>query len=198
MNNMAHGVKIDSANAPIFRLACLIWGLVVVVLKLTSYVSLSWWWVCVPFLGWFLPTLALSTGLYSSWQRGRRLKRLSRVLGRPSLDIKNLLNGEKKSAEDELSDLIEGDPILNSIMQKHGASRADLRRLYSTLLACGAGQWSRGHWVAASTLCYGCTLEFVLTKLREGETMQKTPKEIWLPVAFQLVEYFQKGKVGRV
>jgi hypothetical protein len=120
------------------------------------------------------------------------------VLDRPTFDIKNLLNGAKESAEDELFNLIEGDPTLHAIMQKHGATRADLRRVYSTLLACGAGQWSRGHWVAASALCYGFTLEFVLKRLREGEATSKTPKAIWEPVAFELVEYFRTGKVGPV
>ena len=98
--------------------------------------------------------LALFTGLRASWRRGQKLRRLSRVLGNPSFDVENLLNSVSKSAEEELYDLIVGDPTLGAIMEKHHATRADLKALYGMLLACGAGQWTRGHWVAASALCY--------------------------------------------
>ena len=137
--------------------------------------------------------LALFTGLRASWRRGQKLRRLSRVLGNPSFTLESLLNSASRSAEEELYDLIERDPALRAIMEKHHATRADLKGVYGTLLACGAGQWRRGHWVAASALCYGFTLEFVLTALRNG---QGTQQDIWLTSAFRLVEYFRTGKVG--
>jgi hypothetical protein len=136
----------------------------------------------------------------ASRQRGLKLRQLSQVLGAAIVDVTSLLDraSDRESAEVQLFDLIESDPTLHAVMQTYGATRADLRNIYSMLIRCGAGQWSRGHWVAASALCYGFTLEFVLTKLREERTTQGTPKEIWTPVAFWLVEYFAKGKVGRL
>jgi hypothetical protein len=71
-------------------------------------------------------------------------------------------------------------------------------RLLRLLLASGAGQWVRGHWVAASALCYGFTLEFVLSSATAGKAAGRTPREIWTPIAFELVDYFAKGAVGKV
>jgi hypothetical protein len=105
---------------------------------------------------------------------------------------------EGRTAETELYDLIEDDPTLSAIMHDHHATRDDLQKIYWALMSAGAGQWTRGHWVAASALCYGFTLEFVLKRLGEVETTTKTPREIWLSSAFQLVEYFEKGRVGRL
>jgi hypothetical protein len=137
--------------------------------------------------------LALFTGLRASWRRGQKLRRLSRVLGNPSFDVESLLNSASKSAEEELYDLIEGDPTLRVIMEKHHTTRADLKAVYGTLLACGAGQWARGHWVAASALCYGFTLEFVLNEIERFE--KRSDAQL---AAFRLVGYFRTGKVGRV
>jgi hypothetical protein len=154
--------------------------------------------VLAPLVGWFLPTLALSTGIYASWQRGQELRRVSRVLGQTSLDIDSVLHGGKQSAEDKLYDLVESNAKLRGVMQKEGATRDDLRKIYWRLMAAGAGQWVRGHFTPASSLCYGFTLEFVLSKLREEEATHSTPKEIWQDAGFRLVDHFQKGKVGRV
>jgi hypothetical protein len=144
--------------------------------------------------------MGLLSFLRESRQRGVKLRQISHALASPIVDVASLIKGasDRNAAEIQLLDLVEGDRTLHGIMQKHGATRADLETIYAMLLQCGAGQWSRGHWVAASALCYGSTLEFVLMKLREGEVTRGTPKEIWLPVAFQLVEYFGKGKLGRL
>ena len=134
----------------------------------------------------------------ASQRRGKELRRVSGILGEPISSVEMLLSGAADSAKEELYDLILGDPALYALLQKHGATRNDLTNIYHGLLAAGAGQWVRGHWVAASALCYGFTLEFVLSRFREGEAAHKNPREIWEPIAFEVVEYFAKGKVGRV
>ena len=134
----------------------------------------------------------------SSQQRKRELLRISRILGQPISSAEILLGTSKDSALEELLGLILGDSALFGLLQKLGATREDLRELYWALLAAGAGQWVRGHWVAASTLCYGFTLEFVLTRCKDGKAAGHTPREIWQPAAFTLVEYFAKGRVGRI
>jgi hypothetical protein len=93
----------------------------------------------------------------------------NRVSARDKRCIRGKRGFRPYAAEIQLLDLVESDRTLHGIMQKHGATRADFLR-------CGAGQWSRGHWVAASALCYGSTLEFVLTKLREGEVTGGNPE----------------------
>jgi hypothetical protein len=144
--------------------------------------------------------MGLLSFLRESRQRWVKLRQIGHALASPGVDAMSFIKGasDRNTAEIQLLDLVESDRTLHGIMQKHGATRADLQNIYTMLLRCGAGQWSRGHWVAASALCYGSTLEFVLTKLREGEVARGTPREIWLPVAFRLVEYFGKGKVGRL
>jgi hypothetical protein len=97
------------------------------------------------------------------------------ILGEPITSVGMLLSGAADSAKEELYDFILGDPALYALLQKHGATRNDLTNIYHGLLAAGAGQWVRGHWVSASALCYGFTLEFVLSRFREGEAAHKNP-----------------------
>jgi hypothetical protein len=113
--------------------------------------------------------MGLFSFLRESRQRGIKLRQISHALATPIVDVTSLMASDRNAAEIQLLDLVEGDRTLHGIMQKHGARRADLQNIYTMLLRCGAGQWRRGHWVAASAFCYGSTLEFVLTKLREGE-----------------------------
>src|SRR5438270_9285580 len=112
----------------------------------------------------------------SSQQRKKELLRISRILGQPISSVEMLLRASKDSALEELLDLILGDSTLFPLLQKHGATREDLQELYWALLAAGAGQWVRGHWVAASALCYGFTLEFVLTRSKDGKAAGHTPR----------------------
>jgi hypothetical protein len=137
--------------------------------------------------------------LRASQRRKSELRRISWILGQPiSLSVGMLFSDAKGNALQDLLDLILGDPTLVSLLQRYHASREDLQEFYHALLAAGAGQWVRGHWVAASTLCYGFTLEFVLDRATEGRAARRTPREIWQDAAFALVEYFAKGKVGQV
>ncbi len=134
----------------------------------------------------------------ASRHRGKRLRTLSRVLGdtAPITGIESLFqrSSVSKSAEEELYAVIEGDPALHSIMDRYAASRVDLRNLYNLLIRSGAGQWAGGHWVPASAIFYGFTLEFVMTTLHKQDLTKATCRS----AAFQLVEYFRTGKVGRV
>jgi hypothetical protein len=137
--------------------------------------------------------------LRASQRRKSELRRISRILGQPaSLSVEMLFSDAKGNALQDLLDLILGDPTLFSLLQRYDASREDLQEFYHALLVAGAGQWVCGHWVAASALCYGFTLEFVLARAAEGRAARRTPREIWQDAAFTLVEYFAKGRLGRV
>jgi hypothetical protein len=137
----------------------------------------------------------------ASWRRGKELQRVSKVLGAPiTSDVRmGKLSGSKASAREmaksALFDLIEGDPMLRGAMEKYRATRSELSEIYRYLILSGADQWAGGHYVPASALCYGATLEFVLQRLRYG---QGSPRDVWEPVAFRLLRYFERGEVGHV
>jgi len=144
-------------------------------------------------------------GFFSSFgvslRKSRQLRKISEKLDTPIFDVKTLLSSDRVAAENELYNLVENDPLLIRIMHQHNASRADLQETYRILVGSGAGGWSRGHFVAASSLCFGLTLDFALSTLqqtRSGEKSQEDIYNIWLGAAFRLDNYFKKGKLGRV
>jgi hypothetical protein len=105
----------------------------------------------------------------ASWRKSAQLRRISERLGSGSevtdllsLNVSNLLNNDTttRAAENELYDLVQNDPILSEILRRHGATRAELEEIYRILCNMGAAVWIKGHWVAASSLCFGHTLDF--------------------------------------
>lgn len=134
-----------------------------------------------------------------SWRKSLDLKRISNVLGGDiPLTVNELFEAanRKQLAEEQLYDLVEQDQYLRAIMTTHGATRDTLKTIYNILLKSGAGQWVRGHWVAASALAFGASLEFLLTATDSTEKVGG--RDAWNAVAFELVEYFEKGKTGPV
>jgi hypothetical protein len=128
----------------------------------------------------------------ASWRKSTNLNRVSRILGGSyPMDAESLFDSAKNAAEEELLDLIEADPALRAIMVRFGASRNNLQEAYQMLLKSGAGQWARGHWVAASALAFGPTLSYLLASTRNA---QASGRDTWLPVAHRLVDYFERGK----
>lgn len=96
----------------------------------------------------------------------------------------------KAQALSELFDLCEADPDLSRVLTDRSAGRGELELLYQALVANGAGQWVRGHYVAASAFAFVPTLEYVLGAHPDGERLHE--------MAFKLVDYFERGKVGPV
>lgn len=123
----------------------------------------------MPLIGFFL----------ASWRRGSRLRQISQALGAPTqFSAENIFvrGAELDDAEKQLYDLVESDPTLKAVMAEHGATRQTVEGIYYHLLKAGAGKWVRGHWLTASALAYGATLDFVLGKLtslpgREGSNL---------------------------
>ena len=101
--------------------------------------------------------------------------------------------GRQQEAEGELIELVSNDPNLSKVMARHGASDEDLRQSYRKLCSFGAGQWTRGHYVAASALAFGPTLDFLLSRAKETPT-----QDLWMDTAYQLLVYFEQGQVGAV
>ncbi len=118
----------------------------------------------------------------------RPLQKIFQQLGRP-IDPNKLMeemfsSGDRSvDAEDALLDYCEQQPLIQAILKEFQISRHDLQELYQQLLVAGAGQWTCGHWVAASALAYPEPLRYAL--IRKGEDITET--------AFKLIMYFEQG-----
>jgi hypothetical protein len=113
-------------------------------------------------------------------------------------DLRHREPGEqdkRSQALERLLDLCETDPSTKLVMDRCGADRSMLRRLYFALLASGAGCWARGHWVAASALVFASPLAFVLE--RDAAGMFETRYEK-MDASRGLVKYFEKGELGLI
>jgi hypothetical protein len=109
------------------------------------------------------------------------------------MDVTALLGDQRGKAREELYDLIEGNPALRQIMTRHDATRDVLESVYWGLMRAGAGQWARGHWVPASALAFGSTLDFVLTATENGKP---SGRDTWDNVAIKVIDYFERGSVS--
>ncbi len=129
-----------------------------------------------------------------SLKKSKRLRCISLRLTPPE----NILNQvsprtfdytQMDKAEEELYDLCESDPELSMILQKHGANRDTINKVYTQLIEVGAGQYARGHFVAASSLAFGFTLDYVLN--------HKDDKDFDI-IAYNLIQYFEVNRKGPV
>ena len=131
--------------------------------------------------------------MFRSLKKSGRLKRISKVLGAEA-SVDNFVfslgseAGPKAQALSELFDLCEADPDLSQVLTNYSADREQLKATYIALIANGAGEWVRGHYVAASAFAFVPTLEYVLGAHSEGESLPE--------MAFKLVDYFELGKFG--
>ncbi len=93
--------------------------------------------------------------MFRSLKKSGRLKRISKVLGAEA-SVDNFVfslgseAGPKAQALCVLFDLCEADPDLSEVLTIYSADRVQLKATYIALIGNGAGQWVRGHYVAAS------------------------------------------------
>ncbi len=130
--------------------------------------------------------------LVRSLRKSRRIRRISKVLGANVLSVYDLSSDKNKKdqALNELYDLCEADPVLSQVLANYSPNREQLKAIYIALIANGAGQWARGHYVAASAFAFAPTLEYVLGARPEGQNLSE--------MAYQLVDYFERGETGPV
>ena len=137
-------------------------------------------------------------GFFSSFKKSSKLAKLSKILGKEfSLDdakerLRNLHSGEneKDAALEQLLDICENDKTLKDVMILNNASRSDLKELYQKLYLNGSGLWAKGHFICASALVFGTTLDFCLRESKKNTN----PREI----LHTLYDYFEQGKLGSV
>lgn len=118
------------------------------------------------------------------------LRRISPYLGRP-LDPGGFMQSlagrddPRQRARDALYAYCEASPAVHAVMDEFGVTRTELDELYWQLMAVGAGQWARGHWVAASALGYPETLRYMLEGRKRGRQVPD--------LAFAVGMYFERG-----
>lgn len=91
-----------------------------------------------------------------------KLKKLSKILGE-SVNITNLQDissklAKKDKALDDLYSLSKDFKYTNLRLEKHNIDKEKFKEIYRKLELLGAGQWIKGHYVAASSLVFGSTL----------------------------------------
>ena len=122
----------------------------------------------------------------------RVLERISRNLGRPlSLSSVEQMMTEGDQQADALSELLDyctAKRDIQDVMRSFDLDRTELEELYRTLVVAGAGQWARGHWVAASTLAYPESLRFLVGRRRRPPDLETLEATI-----YALIMHFERG-----
>jgi len=142
--------------------------------------------------------------LIQSLKKSRQLKKVSKKLSKPfdSRDIIQMATQGNKKNEvlDELIDIAESDEYVKIVMNDYLADRQKLKELYRRLTLVGAGQYSGGHYVAASSVVYPLTLKFLLEHF-DGENFSINgwdANNSAMHIAYRLIEYFKKGETGEI
>lgn len=84
-----------------------------------------------------------------------------------------------------------GDTVTNKLLQDYGVDDKALDALYNKLVRCGAGIYKKGHWVPASTLAFGQTLEYLLKSKDTGQDEFKK-------ICYRLWQYFSENETGEI
>ena len=142
--------------------------------------------------------------LISSIRKSNELSKISAQLASGSnhgniLQYIQQANGVNPALE-KLMDLCYSFDLTRDVISKYGVDRTYLKRLYHRLLSLGAGQYVRGHFVAASCFAFASPLEFILGHY-DGENFSIRGYDDYnsgLFISFKLVEYFRRGGSGPV
>jgi hypothetical protein len=142
--------------------------------------------------------------LINSSKKSSKLKSVSKKLSQPVdiSDMDRLLThySEKDKNIEKLIDIAESDEYVRVVMNDYGANRQTLKEIYGKLTLIGAGQYIKGHYVAASSLVYPLTLKFLLEHFdgKEFTIYDWDSNNSLMFIANRLIEYFEKGEVGEV
>lgn len=136
-----------------------------------------------------------------------KLKKLSEVLGKSvnMADLQDMANdlSKKDKALAELYLLSVSSKDTNKHLEEYKIDKEKFKEIYRKLILLGTGQWAGEHYVAASSLAYDSTLEYILEKLEKANDEDLTVSFADIPsylreAAFNLIEYFEKEKTGKI
>lgn len=134
--------------------------------------------------------------LISSIKKSLWLRRISRELGRQrsSADYYDMVASERSSDDelvDELVSRVLADKMLSKIASRQSATAEDLVQAYRSLVMLGGcAFWTHGHFVAASALSFGATLDYVLSQMKDDPD--------WTVIGDRVATYFENRSVGHV
>ena len=134
--------------------------------------------------------------LFESFIRSRRLKKYSKHLSQSfgytgSLGAQLLEESFQENLLDEIIKL-SFYTVNQPVIEKYSITEPALKEKYEQLIHYGAGQYFRGHWIAASALVFHSTLEYLFDK--RNEMSGRMGQEI----AYRLIEYFDNGEMGEI
>ena len=143
--------------------------------------------------------------LFWFFKKSLRLKKIARILT-PKPDggesfMRTFAEGgfkaitprlkEVERGKKELFALVRDDPVTSAMLLNHNVSDTDLDKLYNKLVRDGGGILTKGHWIPASSLAYGQTLDFVLKhKDDNDEQFGKVCSRLW--------QYFSENETGEI
>jgi hypothetical protein len=143
--------------------------------------------------------------LFSSLKKPSRLRKISqkltpkpdggesllRSLAEGGFDAINPRLNEIEDGKNELFKLIRDDPETNRIIVNHKLNDDDLNDIYNKLIKNGAGVFSNGHWIPASSLAYGQTFDFILRHINDDSNQFRN-------ACFRLRRYFSENETGEI
>ena len=116
---------------------------------------------------------------------------LMRALAEGGFDAITPRLEQVEDGKKQLFALLRDDPVTGKMLKQNGLTDSDLDELYGKLVRNGAGFFTRGHWIPASSLAFSQTLEFVLR--HKGDDHDKFRK-----VCARLWQYFSNNETGDI
>ena len=127
-----------------------------------------------------------------SWRLKKYSKHLSQSFGYTGSLAEHLFG--ENNRENSLDEIIKLSfyTVNQPVIEKYSITEPALKEKYEQLIHYGAGQYFRGHWIAASALVFHSTLEYLFDK--RNEMSGRMGQEI----AYRLIEYFDNGEMGEI
>lgn len=114
---------------------------------------------------------------------------IARKLAEEGLDSFSRRFEEMDACLADLFALVREDPITRNLINYYRIDMSGLQDIYEKLVINGAGIYKRGHWIPASALAYGPTLEYILKNKDIGDADFKE-------ICYRLRDYFNFSKIG--
>jgi hypothetical protein len=139
-------------------------------------------------------------GLISSIIKSYKLKKISKVLT-PALNqspqdaVMNFFDGnrgdELNNAISDLYCLAKKDPTIKPLLDEYIIDESSFRELYWSLIKNGGPGYIKGHWIPASTLVFGDTLEYVLKVNNNPDLNMRDAMD-------RVKGYFDRNEIGEI
>mgnify|MGYP001329385623 CR=1 FL=1 len=127
-----------------------------------------------------------------SIMKSYKLNKISRIIAKDmgNFSVERILDStasrKKEKAVEDIFKFCETDRFIKKEQEHHRVSKKELEELYLLLLANGAAQWARGHFVLVSIFFFNQTLDYCLSREKLGITVTE--------MIYRCIEYYEKGE----